>query len=385
MQTVKILFDLTALQPNISGKRHGGGKYGEIVFLRMVELGIRPICFYRSSLWLHPEIIQMINNNNLLLFDIDCIELEEIIRQENIETVYSCLPTPKILQLQCCKIKGTIHGMRGVELPYDSIFWSYRNIRFRSRMRFVIEKFLPMIGCHYRRNDKFIKVISKNPNFCFAMVSHHSATALVCYYPQFKGREIPVFYSPSTSSKKPIDKRVYDEQYFLMVSGNRWEKNCLRAVEALDRLFSEGMLDGYRCKITGAENVQVYRYKLKNPDRFDFLGYVSEQQLEQLYHDAFCFIYPSLNEGFGYPPIEAMRYGVPVLSSPYSSIPEVCRGAALYFNPMSVEEIMNRILLVITQPGLYARLQQLSRKQYEQITSQQKIDLDGLIEWIMEN
>lgn len=378
-----LLYDLTAIQPNDSGKRHGGGKYGEIVFLRMVESGIRPVCFYRSSLWLNPDIAQVIRKQGLRLIDLDSTSLEEMINQNDIEILYSCLLTQEMLQLQGCKIKGTIHGLRGIETPHDSIFWRYRNISLRRRIYFVLEKWLAMIGCRYRQSNKFYMTVCGNPNVRFAMVSHHSATSLICYYPQFKGREIPVFYSPSTSSKQRIDRKIYEDKYFLMVSGNRWEKNCLRAIEALDRLFSENLLNGYRCKITGVNNAHLYRYKLKNPDHFDFLGYVPEPQLEQLYHDAFCFIYPSLNEGFGYPPLEAMRYGVPVLASPYSSIPEICQGAALYFNPTSVEEIMNRILLVTTQPELYAHLQKLSYDQYALITTRQERDLEGLIKWIV--
>lgn len=381
---MKLLFDLSVTQPNASGQRHGGGKYGEIVFQRMLELGIKPVCIYRKSLWLNPDIVHTINKHKLKLIDIEHTTLEKIIRDESIDTLYSCLPNKKILKLQHCKVKGTLHGLRNIETPYDSIFWYYRGVNLRSRIRFILEKNLPKIGCHYRRDDNFFKIISENSNFNFAMVSHHSATALVCYYPQFKGRVIPVFYSPCTSSKKLLDKRVYEEKYFLMVSGNRWEKNNLRAIQALDRLFSAGFLDDYRAKITGTNDSSIYKYKLHNPDRFDFLGYVSESQLEQLYHDAYCFIYPSLNEGFGYPPLEAMRYGVPVLASPYSSIPEVCQGAVLYFNPTSVEEIMNRILMVETQPGLYAHLQSLSSKQYELITNRQEQDLDGLIKWILD-
>lgn len=381
--TKKILFDLTAVQPNISGKRHGGGKYGEIVFRRMVELGIRPVCFYRSSLWLNPDVVQIINQYELQLIDVDSIELEDIIKKEYIDILYSCLPSMEILQLKSIKVKGTLHGLRYLETPYDPIFWYYRGINMRIRMRYVVEKCLQIVGIHYRRHEEIYKVFCENPNVDFTMVSHHSASSLLCYYPQYKGLEIPVFYSPSTSLQKPISERVYKDKYFLMVSGNRWDKNNLRAIKALDRLFSTGFLEGYKAKVTGAESAQIYRYKLQNPERFDFLGYVSESQLEQLYHDAFSFIYPSLNEGFGYPPLEAMRYGVPVLASPYSSIPEVCQGAVLYFNPTSVEEIMNRILLISTNPELYSKLQQLSYSQYEQITSKQKKDLDGLIEWVM--
>lgn len=81
------------------------------------------------------------------------------------------------------------------------------------------------------------------------------------------------------------------------------------------------------------------------------------------------FVYPSLNEGFGYPPLEAMRYGVPVIASPYSSITETCGGGALYFNPTSIEEIMNRMMMVVTNQGIYNAFVQKTGLQYKKYTS----------------
>lgn len=68
--------------------------------------------------------------------------------------------------------------------------------------------------------------------------------------------------------------------------------------------------------------------------------------MENLYREAFCFVYPSLNEGFGYPPVKAMTYGVPVIALSATSIPEVCGNVACYFSPISVDVLCNRILCV---------------------------------------
>ena len=54
---VKLLFDLVATQPNLSGKRHGGGRYGEIIFFRMLERNISFSCFYDSTLWINPSVL----------------------------------------------------------------------------------------------------------------------------------------------------------------------------------------------------------------------------------------------------------------------------------------------------------------------------------------
>ena len=146
-------------------------------------------------------------------------------------------------------------------------------------------------------------------------------------------------------------------------------------------MFSYGYFRDYYAIITGVSDANIYKYKIVNPDKFTFAGYVEDNDLEQLYHDAYAFIYPSLNEGFGYPPLEAMRYGKPVLASPFTSIPEICQGAALYFNPYSIEEIMNRILY-ITNDRFYQEFSNLSVVQYAKITAKQSKDLDELIEYL---
>jgi glycosyltransferase involved in cell wall biosynthesis len=166
-----------------------------------------------------------------------------------------------------------------------------------------------------------------------------------------------------------------------MVSGARPEKNNLRAIKALDYLFSNGYLDDLNVKITGVKSGDIYRYKIKNIERFDFLGFVSDEELEQLYHDAYCLVYPSLNEGFGYPPVEAMHYGVPVLASPFTSITEVCADAAIYFNPFSIEEIMGRILFIMNENvrKLYSTK---ALEQYKKIHLKQEEDLNKLVDYI---
>ena len=114
------------------------------------------------------------------------------------------------------------------------------------------------------------------------------------------------------------------------------------------------------------------------------MGYVDDMDLEYLYANAYSFIYPSLNEGFGYPPIEAMHYGIPVLSSPFSSIPEVCGDAVIYFNPFSIDEIKNRILMIL-EPNIHNHYEELSKQRYDLITKKQNEDLDGLIKYLFNN
>lgn len=375
-----LLFDLKAAQGNISGKRHGGGKYAEIVFKRIVEKGLPVSCFYDSSRWLNPEIEEILKQKKIPCYDIKNCTIDGLMDKYHFDRVYSALPI-NVYDVQKGEVYGTIHGLREFETPVDSFFLKYKGQHWKDVIRYFLQKYIPSIGYwwDWRRDKKYLN----KQNFHFCTVSNHSACSFRSYFPEVKDREIRVFYSPSTSSKIEIDKRVYQEKFFLLVSANRWEKNNLRAIMALDRLFTMGYLEGFRVKVTGVQSSAHFRYKLVNKGRFDFLGYVEDDVLEQLYHDAYSFVYPSLNEGFGYPPLEAMRYGIPVIASPFSSISEICQGAVLYANPLSVEEIMARILYV-TKQEVYEALSEKARLQYQLITAKQETDLDLLIDYLYE-
>lgn len=377
---LKLLFNLELTQPSSSGKRHGGGKYGEVVFKKIVKSNMPVYAFYDSKKWFNPEIMNLIKKHNIPLFDKQNQNLEDTIKVNNIDRLY--LPMEVYDgsdHIHCCEVYGTIHGTRAVELQYDYMMHRYKSLSFRERAIFLIKHYLPSVG--YKHAKEYFSSALVDNNFHFIMVSNHSATSLRSYFPkECFGREIPVFYSPSTSTTRELTRKC-DERYYLLVSANRWEKNCLRGIIALDRLFSAGYLDSARVKITGVKSADAFRYKIKNPEKFEFCGYVDDDELEQLYHDAYAFIYPSENEGFGYPPMESMRYGVPALVSAHTSISEVCEGAVLYFNPFSIEEIMARILY-IENKDVHDKYSVLASNQYIKITKRQIDDLDKLVEFL---
>ena len=83
-----------------------------------------------------------------------------------------------------------------------------------------------------------------------------------------------------------------------------------------------------------------------------FLGFVPIDVLRIFYDSAKIFIFPSLYEGFGLPPLEAMAHGTPVVTSNTSSLPEVVGNAAVMVNPENVFEIMRAPHRVSARPGL---------------------------------
>lgn len=375
-----LLFDLACTQPNCSGKRHGGGKYGEIVFYRIVERSLPIVALYDSSRWFNPEIKAFIEKNGIELLDKQKEgSINNIVNKYGFNKVYSPIVSNEMFEINAnIDLVGTIHGLRPLELSFDIFMLKYNCCSLREKCTYIIKKLWNNFG--YKRARKFYKQAYSHENFRFAMVSYHGINALLAYMPQFKNKRIKVFYSPSTS-KGAVSTTKYKDKYYLLVSANRWEKNCLRGIIAFDRLFSNNFLENTKVRITGIDSPSAFKYKLQNPEKFEFVGYVDDKELNQLYHDAYGFLYLSLNEGFGYPTLEAMHFGVPCITSPFTSIPEICQGAVIYANPYSIEEIMSRILLLENQE-IHVKFSMLANNQENIIRQRQNEDLDKLIYFI---
>jgi glycosyltransferase involved in cell wall biosynthesis len=115
----------------------------------------------------------------------------------------------------------------------------------------------------------------------------------------------------------------------------------VKAFEALPdpwRLALAGAPDGYGA----AEELRAVEESPAR-SRIDLLGYVSSAELDSLYSRASVFIFPSLDEGFGMPILEAMAHGVPVITSNCSAMPEVSGDAALLVDPLNIGDALLRL------------------------------------------
>lgn len=101
----------------------------------------------------------------------------------------------------------------------------------------------------------------------------------------------------------------------------------------------------------------VYRASRSSSFRDDilFTGFVREEDKAYLYNLARLFVYPSFFEGFGFPPLEAMKCGVPVITSHTSSFPEVMGGAALMIDPNNIHELSEAMEVLLRDKSVYSR------------------------------
>nr|WP_320193455.1 glycosyltransferase family 1 protein [uncultured Desulfobacter sp.] len=145
-----------------------------------------------------------------------------------------------------------------------------------------------------------------------------------------------------------------EKPYILFVGNVKPNKNLYRLLKAFELIMHKiphnlvivGKKEGF---ITGVEHVGALAKKIGR--RVIFTGSVNFETLRRYYTNASVFVFPSLYEGFGFPPLEAMASGVPVAASNASSIPEVCGLAAAYFDPTNVHEMASTILLLLEKDG----------------------------------
>jgi glycosyltransferase involved in cell wall biosynthesis len=147
-----------------------------------------------------------------------------------------------------------------------------------------------------------------------------------------------------------------DYNYILYIGGFSPRKNVRALLIAFSRLYKH-LSKNYKILILGSANDE-HSYlislceSLNISDKVIFTGYVPYEALPYFYNSCSVFVYPSLYEGFGLPPLEAMSCGVPVITSNISSIPEVVGDAALLINPFDTEELKNALERVLESKAL---------------------------------
>jgi glycosyltransferase involved in cell wall biosynthesis len=150
---------------------------------------------------------------------------------------------------------------------------------------------------------------------------------------------------------------VPSRPYYLYVGSRSFYKNFGGLSAALAKAVSarpEMALCVVGAPFNEAEQKLIADLKLTN--HIEHYGYPTKEHLAKLYRQSIALVYPSLYEGFGIPPLEAMACGTAVIASNVASIPEVVGEAGLLFDPRSPDELTDRLLLLFDSPGERDRL-----------------------------
>lgn len=188
-------------------------------------------------------------------------------------------------------------------------------------------------------------------------ISHNTKKDLIKYF-QIEPKKISVVHHGITHVPDiTLKTSNIHKPYFLFVGSRRLYKNFDGLLKAFS--LSMHLVQNFNIVCFGGEKISktdkdlISSYHLDNSIRF-FFG--NDSILAQLYSHAFALIYPTLYEGFGFPPLEAMAYKCPVICSNTSSIPEIAGNAAIYFDPYCSESIMNAMESLIMNTETRNRL-----------------------------
>ena len=189
------------------------------------------------------------------------------------------------------------------------------------------------------------------------------------------------FHKVSELEKKVVQEKFNISSPFLLYTGNwREHKNIVRLLEAFEIILEKSKQDngpvslrGLQLVITGKPDpyypeVMETIEKLKLKDSVKLVGLVSQEDLIRLYGAANLYVFPSLYEGFGLPPLEAMQCGTPVVASRISSIPEVCGNAVEYFDPTDTADMSRQILKLLLDEELRTSLIRKGEQQIEKFS-----------------
>ncbi len=172
----------------------------------------------------------------------------------------------------------------------------------------------------------------------------------------------------SDSDKKIADK-LCNKMFLFSLGHIEPRKNYIRLSQAFKKLLKEVDSEVYLV-IAGkrAQGFKQFASEIQGEKRIIYLDFVSRDLLLWLYSHASAFVFPSIYEGFGFPPLEAAALGTISAVSNSSCIPEICGDSALYFNPCNVEDIKNACKQILFNQEIRSELKEKSKKNLQRFS-----------------
>lgn len=381
---MRILFDFMSLQGSING----GAEYTRRVFDELLQKkndnNFEIYALYNSKETFINNLNNVYKNNIDKWVDINLYtKISDVVENHSIDTFFIGIFQRYMkynLSDVNCKSIVVIHDIASIEIQSSKLYL----LKPESIIEKLKTKTKRLISNLYYRYSEFDNnfeshrdyLLSTNTNI--VTVSHFSHKSIKYNVPYLKDKPINVFYSPLRKSASPIaEPRVQSliengYKYFLILSAGRWLKNADMALEVIERFAIEH--PEYYVVTTGLKESRFRNHIA--------LSYVDDNKLSYILKNATALIYPTLMEGFGYPPLECMQYGVPVFSSGMASLPEVLGDAAIEFSPFYKCELYDKLNSFLNESSDMFRMRVL--KQYEIVKSKQESDLEELIKLIIQ-
>jgi glycosyltransferase involved in cell wall biosynthesis len=325
----------------IQGQMTGIGRY-LTGFLKHASAGSHEYFLYYQqapeSNLNYPKIKSRVLNGQKFIWD--HILLPKALARDRVDLFFS--PYYKRPWFLKCRSVVTVHDLN-ILSKRDYPFW--HRLYFRALISRSIKKAdIVMTVSNYVKED-IVKTFKLQAN------------KIIVNYNSIDQRFRP---EASGDAEAVLAKYDIDSKYVLYVGNLMPHKNISSLIKAYSQL-PVGLKDKYKLVIAGGKNwtyKQLFELsgKLGLLNHIVFTGFIADEDLACVYREASLFVFPSFMEGFGFPPLEAMACGVPVVAAKGTSLPEVLGDAAILVEAVDLEGLRKAINEVLTNEKLKMRL-----------------------------
>lgn len=276
------------------------------------------------------------------------IDLPEMVSSQNFQLYHVTAVAPPFSNKSYVL---TVHDILFEDFP--DYFPPAQVLAFMASFRYSVARASHVITISNYTRDRLVDLYRLSPSSI--TVSHLGV-----------GREFRPVGMPSIEAVR--EKYGIRGAYVLAVGNLHPRKNIRRLGEAFLRLAARKEFENLQLVLVGkktwrADKVLQPLEQLMDQGKVLLTGYVPDEDLPGLYSGARVFVYPSLFEGFGIPPLEAMACGTPVIVGKTTSLPEVCGDAAHWVNPYDVDDIERALLAVLSCDSFREELAGLAKVQ----------------------
>ena len=253
--------------------------------------------------------------------------------------------------------------------------FQYISLLCRAKQVITIHDFIPLhypeVAQHQNKYYKFLMPFLLKKAHKIICISENTKKDLLNFY-DVDDSKVSVIYNGyddhlfnlNNASKLVLEKYKINYNYMIIVGASYYHKNIEIALKAIKDINKN-------CKLIIVGKDSQYILKLKKlvneldiEEKVNFIGYVPDEDLPSLYYYSKAFVYPTLYEGFGLPILEAMACGTVVITSNNSSLPEVYGDSALVFKNNDVEDLREKMILLLNDEELR---QSLIKKSFKNI------------------
>lgn len=261
-------------------------------------------------------------------------------------------------------------GFKTVQIYHDAFFYEYPS-HYNGYWRFVFKN----LAVPAARRSSFVVVPTE---YAKERIHHYTRIPKEKLVTVYEGPKTLVVGQHTQGLPGKL-RQLENTKYLLHVGVMEKRKNLPALIASFKKLIDEGYSE-YKLVLVGESSKKIFSDDYKNvkkaisdnglEDQVILTGYLPDDELAQVYQHAFIYVFPSVNEGFGIPVLEAFRFGLPVLVANNSCLPEVGGDAVVGFDPYSVEDMSGKIKKLIDDPVLRNGLVQKGHERLNQFSWQ---------------